>query len=97
MKTIDSLVAIVNFATFPLVFTSTALFPQAGFPSWLLAISNYNPITKATDSARLLMINGVLSSSQQTTFAWDGAYLVGFAIAMAILGYMAARRALAPV
>ncbi len=97
VKTIDSLVAIVNFATFPLVFTSTALFPQAGFPSWLLAISNYNPITKATDSARLLMINGVLSSSQQTTFAWDGAYLVGFAIAMAILGYMAARRALAPV
>jgi len=43
VKTIDSLVAIVNFATFPLVFTSTALFPQAGFPGWLLAISNVNP------------------------------------------------------
>jgi ABC-2 type transport system permease protein len=97
VKSIDSLVAIVNFATFPLVFTSTALFPQAGFPSWLLAISNVNPITKATDSARLLMINGVLSSSQLSALAGDGAYLIVFAIVMAVLGYIAARKALAPV
>src|SRR5271165_5604456 len=78
VKSIDSLVAIVNFATFPLVFTSTALFPQAGFPSWLLSISNVNPITKATDTARLLMNNGTLSSSQLTTFTGDGAYLIVF-------------------
>ncbi|HXQ91974.1 MAG TPA: ABC transporter permease [Nitrososphaerales archaeon] len=97
VKSIDSLVAIVNFATFPLVFTSTALFPQAGFPSWLLGISNVNPITKATDSARLLMINGTLSSSQLSTFTGDGAYLIVFALVMAILGYIAARKALAPV
>ena len=97
VKSIDSLVAIVNFATFPLVFTSTALFPQAGFPSWLLSISNVNPITKATDTARLLMINGTLSSSQLTTFTGDGAYLIVFAAVMAILGYIAARKALAPV
>ena len=32
VNSIDSLVAIVNFATFPLVFTSSALFPQGGFP-----------------------------------------------------------------
>ena len=97
VKTIDSLVAIVNFATFPLVFTSTALFPTASFPGWLLAISNVNPISKATDSARLLMINGKLTSSQLTTLGWDGAYLVVFAILMAVLGYIAARKALAPV
>ncbi|MDA4111768.1 MAG: ABC transporter permease [Thaumarchaeota archaeon] len=97
VRAIDSLVAIVNFATFPLVFTSTALFPGAGFPSWLLAISNENPITKATDSARLLMVNGVLSSSQLSTLEWDIAYLVVFAAVMAIVGYIAARKALAPV
>jgi ABC-2 type transport system permease protein len=97
VKTIDSLVAIVNFATFPLVFTSTALFPTAGFPGWLLAISNWNPITKATDSARLLIINGTLSSSQLSIFSWDGLYLVLFALIMGTLGYLAARRALAPV
>src|SRR5579862_5171074 len=71
VRSIDSLVAIVNFATFPLVFTSTALFPEAGFPGWLLSISNVNPISKATDSARLLMINGTLSSSQLSTLAGD--------------------------
>lgn len=97
VKSIDSLVAIVNFATFPLVFTSTALFPSADFPSWLRAISNVNPITKATDSARLLMVNGTLTSSQGASYLWDLAYMVVFATAMALVGYFAARRALSPV
>jgi ABC-2 type transport system permease protein len=96
VKSIDSLVAIVNFATFPLVFTSTALFPQAGFPDWLLSISNVNPITKATDAARLLMVNGTLSSAQLISFVWDGLYLSLFALIMAVLGYIAANRALSP-
>jgi ABC-2 type transport system permease protein len=96
VRTIDSLVAIVNFATFPLVFTSTALFPEAGFPSWLVSISNVNPITKATDAARLLMISGNVSSVQLSTFLWDALYLTVFALMMAILGYLAARKALSP-
>lgn len=96
VKSIDSLVAIVNFATFPLVFTSSALFPSNGFPSWLASISNVNPITKATDAARLLMINGTLTSSEISTFTGDAVYLVAFAIAMAVLGYLVARKALAP-
>lgn len=98
VKSIDSLVAIVNFATFPLVFTSTALFPEAGFPSWLSTISNVNPITWSTDAARLLMIHGgSLSSSQLSSLADYGLYLILFSTAMAILGYAAARKALAPV
>jgi len=97
VKSIDSLVAIVNFATFPLVFTSSALFPPTGFPSWLQSISNVNPITKATNGARLLMINGgTLTSSQLNSFTGDIVYLIAFAIAMAVLGYLAANRALAP-
>ena len=96
VRSIDSLVAIVNFATFPLVFTSTALFPEAGFPSWLLAVSNVNPITKATDAARLLMVDGSLSASQVSAFAWDATYLAVFALVMAAIGYLVARRALGP-
>jgi ABC-2 type transport system permease protein len=94
VKSIDSLVAIVNFATFPLVFTSTALFPAADFPSWLRAISNVNPITKATDAARLLMVNGALNSSEGTSYLLDLAYLIVFAVVMALLGYITARKAL---
>lgn len=97
VKSIDSLVAIVNFATFPLVFTSTALFPSADFPSWLRAISNVNPITKATDSARLLMVNGTLNSTQGVSYLWDLAYMVVFTVVMALAGYFAARKALAPI
>jgi ABC transporter DrrB family efflux protein len=96
VRNIDSLVAIVNFATFPLVFTSTALFPSADFPSWLRMISNVNPITKATDGARLLMINGSLSASQGVSYLWDVTYLIAFAVAMALVGYLAARRSLSP-
>lgn len=96
VKSIDSLVAIVNFATFPLVFTSTALFPAADFPSWLRSISNVNPITKATDAARLLMINGNLNSSLTASYGWDLAYLVVFVVAMALAGYLAANKALSP-
>jgi ABC-2 type transport system permease protein len=97
VKSIDSLVAIVNFATFPLVFTSTALFPSADFPSWLKTISSYNPITWATDAARLLMINGTLSSSQALSYEWSLLYLVLFAVVMALVGNFAARKALSPI
>ena len=97
VRSIDSLVAIVNFATFPLVFTSTALFPSADFPSWLRAISNVNPITKATDSARLLMVNGTLTSTQGVSYFWDITYMAVFAIVMAVVGYFAARKALSPI
>jgi ABC-2 type transport system permease protein len=96
VRSIDSLVAIVNFATFPLVFTSTALFPEAGFPSWLLAISNVNPITKATNGARLLMVTSNINSAQINAFGWDAAYLAVFALVMGVLGYLAAIRALSP-
>jgi ABC-2 type transport system permease protein len=98
VRSIDSLVAIVNFATFPLVFTSTALFPEAGFPGWLSSISNVNPITWATDTARMLMVHGsALTTGQYSSLTDYGAYLTVFALVMASLGYLAARSALAPV
>jgi len=94
VKSIDSLVAIANFATFPLVFMSNALFPSSGFPGWLNAVSQVNPVTKATEAARLLMVNGALTASQVTVISWDFAYLVAFALVLATLGYLAARRVL---
>jgi ABC-2 type transport system permease protein len=94
LRSIDSLVAIVNFVTLPLIFTSNALFPSGSFPDWLKSIANVNPITKADEAARLLIVNGSLAGSTFWTFANDMAYLVGFVVVMGLIGYLAARRAL---
>jgi ABC-2 type transport system permease protein len=96
VRSIDSLVAIVNFLTLPIMFMSNAFFPSSSFPSWLKAISDVNPVTKANEAARLLIINGSLSSGQVATYGWDIAYLVVFATLLGVLGYLAARRALRP-
>jgi ABC-2 type transport system permease protein len=96
VRSIDSLVAIVNFLTLPIMFMSNAFFPSSSFPGWLKAIADVNPVTKANEAARLLIINGSLSPSQVATYGWDMAYLVVFAALLGVVGYLAARRALRP-
>ena len=96
VKSIDSLVAIVNFLTLPLIFMSNALFPSSSFPQWLMDIAGVNPISKANEAARLLIINGNLSGSQLSTFTGDMLYLVGFVVVFGLIGYFAAIKALAP-
>jgi ABC-2 type transport system permease protein len=96
VRSIDSLVAIVNFLTLPVMFMSNAFFPTSSFPSWLKAIADVNPVTKANEAARLLVINGSLSSSQAATYGWDMAYLLAFAVLLGVLGSLAARRAIRP-
>ncbi len=96
VRSIDSLVAIVNFVTLPLTFTSNTFFPLDIFPDWLKSFAEVNPISKANEAARLLVINGGLSAAQTTTVVNDIIYLVVFAAVLGILGYLAARRALSP-
>jgi ABC-2 type transport system permease protein len=96
VRSIDSLVAIVNFLTLPIMFMSNAFFPPSSFPDWLKTIANLNPVTKANEAARLLLINGSLTPAQVTTYETDMLYLVGFAALLGVLGYLAARRALRP-
>ena len=94
LRRIDSLVAVVNFLTLPLIFTSSALFPSSSFPGWLKAVAEVNPISKASDAARLLIINGNLSASELSAFTNDMVYLVVLAIVFAALGTLAAERVL---
>jgi ABC-2 type transport system permease protein len=94
LRRIDSLVAVVNFLTLPLIFTSSALFPASSFPDWLKAIAEVNPISKASEAARLLIINGSLSASQLSTFTNDMVYLAVLAVVVAALGTLAAGRVL---
>ncbi len=96
VRSIDSLVAIVNFLTLPMTFTSNTFFPLDVFPDWLKSIAEVNPITKANEAARLLVVNGGLTAAQTSTFTGDIVYLVGFTALLGILGYLAARKALSP-
>lgn len=94
VRQVDSLVAIINFLAFPLVFMSSAMFPLGTFPSWLKGIAEVNPVTKAVETTRLLIVNGTLSSGQMSTLGWNMLYLVVFAVVLAATGYLIARRAL---
>jgi len=94
VRQVDSLVAIVNFLAFPLIFMSSAIFPLGNFPSWLKGIAEVNPITKACETARMLIINGNLTTTQLSTVAWNMLYLVAFAAMFAVIGHLIAQRAL---
>lgn len=94
VRQVDSLVAIVNFLAFPLVFISSAIFPLGNFPSWLKGIAEVNPITKACETARTLIVNGNLTSSQLSTVGWNMLYLVVFAVVFAVVGHLIAQKAL---
>jgi ABC-2 type transport system permease protein len=94
VREVDSLVAIINFLAFPLVFLSSSMFPLAMFPSWLKGAAEVNPITKAVDTARLLIVNGNLTTAQLSTLAGNMLYIVVFTVALTLIGYLIARKAL---
>jgi ABC-2 type transport system permease protein len=54
----ETVFAISGFITFPLLFTSPALFPLSFLPSWVQTVSMFNPISYAVGACRALMISG---------------------------------------
>ncbi|MGC9529004.1 MAG: ABC transporter permease [Candidatus Bipolaricaulaceae bacterium] len=58
IKTHEALMAVVNFFTLPLMFTSTALFPREAMPHWLATIAKVNPVTHAVAPIRELALYG---------------------------------------
>ncbi|MEM1599959.1 MAG: ABC transporter permease [Saccharolobus sp.] len=69
-----------NLLNLPLMFSSTALFPEEFFPSWLKAISNVNPLTYAAELGRDSLLYGDPPNPLYLI------YLVAFGIIMLILG-----------
>ena len=94
VKSTDSFFAFVNFLTFPIMFTSTALFPITFFPAWMKPLAQANPVSLASEAARLLVVNGALSATQLSSFTGDVAGLLLYGIAFGALGILMAKRAL---
>jgi ABC-2 type transport system permease protein len=90
----ETLIAVINFINLPLLFTSNALLPLNSFPDWLKSIAEVNPISKAAEVGRLLIVNGTLTGNQLTTFYYDMTYLVAFAGILTLIGIITAKYAL---
>ncbi len=95
MESLESFGVIQSFINLPLFFLSGAIFPVSGdgVPAWLQVASTYNPLTYGVDALR----NVVLGSSWQTlpiahSLYLDLAVIVGFDIAMIIIGTFAFSR-----
>ncbi len=58
IKTIETLMAIINLFMMPLMFASNALFPVKVMPAWLQTIAKVNPITYAIIPMRDLTVSG---------------------------------------
>jgi len=93
-KSTDSFFAVVNFLFFPVAFTSTALFPLSFFPGWLKPVARANPISLASEAARLVIVNGTLSAAQLSSYLGDILGLLVYAIVFTAMGIFLARNSL---
>jgi len=94
VKSTDSFFALINFLTFPFMFTSSAFFPLTFFPGWLKPFAQTNPITLASDAMRLLVLNSTLSPSQVRLLFGDVAGLAVIGVLFAAFGIAMATNAL---
>jgi len=58
IKSMESLMAITNFLTMPLMFTSNAMFPTSAMPVWLQWMAKFNPLTYAVGTMRTIAAHG---------------------------------------
>ncbi|MCR4428391.1 MAG: ABC transporter permease [Caldiserica bacterium] len=91
LKTQESLMAVVNFLTMPLIFTSNAMFPTNMMPKWLASIASFNPVSFAVAPMRDL----VLGNWNWGSLALDALALVGFGVLMAFISTLLFRRSVA--
>jgi len=67
--------SILEFASLPLIFASTALAPLESMPPWLQLVAQLNPMTYAINSVRELILEGFDPHSVLRTLA----FVLGFA------------------
>ncbi len=77
IKSQETLMAVVNFFTMPLMFTSNALFPREAMPAWLATIAHINPVTHAVTPIRQVLLFGWNWSSMWVSFLVIGGLALG--------------------
>jgi ABC-2 type transport system permease protein len=81
---------VANFINLPLMFSSTALFPNENFPIWMQVISNLNPISFSSTFGREIILSGNIANANWLYFF----YLVIFASSTLLIGVLVANKTL---
>jgi ABC-2 type transport system permease protein len=81
---------ISNFINLPLMFASTALFPNDNFPPWMQTISNFNPVSYSSTFGREIIFAGNISEVGWLYFY----FLLIFAGIMILVGIVVANKTL---
>jgi ABC-2 type transport system permease protein len=86
VKTRERFMGIGQVLTMPLFFASNAIYPLALMPSWLRAVSRFNPLTYLVDAVRFSMVPaGASEFGIGVDFLVLGAALVGLTLLAARL------------
>jgi ABC-2 type transport system permease protein len=64
----ETLSSVANLMGFLLLFVSTAMFPKAIMPSWAQTVSDFNPVSYASDVARSLIQGGLTLSTLASAY-----------------------------
>jgi ABC-2 type transport system permease protein len=72
---------VMNFVVWPLFFFSGALFPVSNLPSWLLVITQVNPLTYGVD-----LLRGAILGVQEFSTLKDFSILIIFSVIMMWIG-----------
>jgi ABC-2 type transport system permease protein len=79
----ETLSALSGVLFFPLIFISSAMFPVSFFPSWAQTVSNYNPVSYASDVTRDLVSGGLTLGTLASAYILIGAIsVVTFAVTL---------------
>jgi len=87
----ETQMALMNLLNLPLLFASNAMFPVSFMPSWLQPVVRINPVSYTADISRQLLLG---SAPTLYSVPLEFLYLGAFAILMAIIGQVMARRLL---
>jgi ABC-2 type transport system permease protein len=72
----ETISALSGVLFFPLIFISSAMFPVSFFPSWAQTISNYNPVSYASDVTRNLVSGGLTLGTLASAYTLIGVIAV---------------------
>jgi ABC-2 type transport system permease protein len=72
----ENISAVSGIVFFPLIFISSTMFPVSFFPSWAQTISNYNPVSYASDVTRDLVGGGLTLGTLASAYALIGVLAV---------------------